>query len=128
MSRTMLYRTHPHVSWHQKRVGISIIQIGARSFISGIILCSVGNYNPGCLVGYRNPVSRVDWIEIVSSSHVRALGVAFCSGLTGINFLYTSSDSSGWVGNSKGPGIARGPLSIPKRIDGSCLLVGLDRF
>lgn len=55
--------------------------------------------------------------------------MAFCSeGLTGIKFIFTNSDSSGWVGDSNGPGIAQGILSIPERLDWYCLLAGLDCF
>jgi hypothetical protein len=33
---------------------------------------------------------------------------------------------AGWVGDSNGPGIAQGILSIPERLDWYCLLAGLD--
>lgn len=77
-------------------------------------------------VRYHIPPSK-KWIEIPSSSHVKALCVAFCSeGLTGIKFIFTNSGSSGWVGDSNGPGIAQGILGIQERLNWYCLLAGLD--
>lgn len=105
----------PHQQY--QRIGISAVQIGTRSFISGI------NLFPSRLVGYHIPDSE-KWIEIPPTSHVKALGVVFCSGeLTGIKFIFTNSDSgwvgdsTGWLGHSNGPGIAQGMLSVPDRLD-----------
>ncbi|KXG47395.1 uncharacterized protein PGRI_012650 [Penicillium griseofulvum] len=130
--RVIYYRTQsfvPPLPQYRRRIGISTIQFGARRFISGINLfpsgeCSVVNHQ----VGYHNPASET-WIEIPDNFHVKALGVAFCSqGLTGIKFIYTGSNSSRWVGNSNGPGIAHGTLSIPEKSNRHCLLVGLDKY
>lgn len=128
--RVLYHRAQPFMpsrQHHRQRIGISTVQIGARSFISGINLFLSGD-NVDRPVGYHIPAFE-KWIEIPSSSHVKALCVAFCSeGLTGIKFIFTNSDSSGWVGDSNGPGIAQGILSIPERLDWYCLLAGLDCF
>jgi hypothetical protein len=128
--RVLYHRTQPFMpprQHHRQRIGISTVQIRTRSFISGINLFLPGD-NVDRLVGYHIPAFQ-KWIEIPSSSHVKALCVAFCSeGLTGIKFIFTNSDSSGWVGDSNGPGIAQGILSIPERLDWYCLLAGLDCF
>lgn len=58
---------------------------------------------------------------------MKALCVAFCSeGLTGVKFIFTNSDSSGWVGDSNSPGIAQDILSIPERLNWYCLHADLD--
>lgn len=128
----LYHRTQPFMplrQHHRQRIGISTVQIGARSFISGINLFLSGECNVvDRPVGYHIPAFE-KWIEIPSSSHVKALCVAFCSeGLTGIKFIFTNSDSSDWVGDSNGPGIAQGILSIPERLNWYCLLAGLDCF
>jgi hypothetical protein len=98
-------------------------------FISGINLFPSEECNViDCAIGYHIPGSE-KWIEIPSSSNLEALCVAFCSeGLAGIQFIFTNSHPSGWVGDSNGPGIALGILSIPETLNRSCLLVGLDCF
>ena len=114
---------------HQRRIGISTVQIGARSFISGLHLfpsreCTAVSR----LVGYHNPASE-KWIQIPSTAYLKAICVAFCSeGLTGVGFIFTSSDSPYWVGESNGPGIAQGALNVPNRLDPNYLLAGLDQF
>ncbi|KAJ5619619.1 hypothetical protein N7510_003603 [Penicillium lagena] len=112
---------------HRQRIGISIVKIGARGFISGINLFPSGEHNDvDRLVGYRIPASEV-WIDIPST--VKSLCVAFCSeGLTGIKFAFTNSDSSGWIGSSSGPGIAYGTIDIPNKLEQCRLLAGLDRY
>ncbi|KGO74307.1 hypothetical protein PITC_019770 [Penicillium italicum] len=130
--RVLYHRTQSFVvplQPYRQRIGISIIQFGAQSFISGINLFPCRERNVvGLRVGYQNSASE-RWIEIPKNSHVEALGVAFCSqGLTGIKFIYTGSNSSGWLGDSNGPGIANGTLSIPEGSNWHCLLVGLDRY
>lgn len=70
------------------RIAISSVQIGARSFMSGVDL--------GGPVGYHIPESE-KWIKMPPPSQVEALGVAFCSEeLTGNKFIFTNSDSD-WV-------------------------------
>lgn len=128
--RVLHHKTQPFMLSCQHRrqhIGISTVQIGARSFISGINLFLSGD-NVDRPVGYRIPAFE-KWIEIPSSSHVQALCMAFCSeGLTGIKFIFANADSSGWVGDSNGPGIAQGILSIPEKPDWHWLLAGLDCF
>ena len=128
--RVLYHRTQPFMpsrQHHRQRIGISTVDIGTRSFISGINLF-LPEDNVDRPVGYHIPAFE-KWIEIPPSSHVKALCVAFCSeGLTGIKVMFTNSDSSGWVGDSNGPGIAQGILSIPERLDWYCLLAGLDCF
>lgn len=118
----------PPLQQYQQRIGITTIQFGTRRFISGINLFPSGECNAvGHRVGYQIPASE-KWIEIPDTLHVKAFGVAFCSqGLTAIKFIYSASNSSGWVGNSNGPGIANGTLGIPDGSNWRCLLVGLDR-
>lgn len=93
----------------QQRIGISIVQIGANKFISGLRLFPTRQCNTvGCLLGYHNPDSE-RWIEIPCAFHVKALDVAFCpQGLRGVKLITTDANSSGWVGVSNGPGIAYG--------------------
>ncbi|OQE10215.1 hypothetical protein PENVUL_c004G08176 [Penicillium vulpinum] len=130
--RVLYHRKQSFISplWQcQQRIGISTIQFGTQSFISGITLFPSEEHDiVDSQVGYHNPASEI-WIDIPDAFHVKALGVAFCSeGLTGIKLIYTDSSSSGWVGSPDGPGIARGTLSIPERPNQCCLLVGLDRY
>lgn len=71
----------------------------------------------GRSLGYHNPASET-WVKVPYTSHVKALGVAFCSqGLWGLNFITTDSNPSGWIGVSNGPGIAYGTLSFPEKSD-----------
>ncbi|RAK96808.1 uncharacterized protein BO80DRAFT_416097 [Aspergillus ibericus CBS 121593] len=114
---------------NRRRIGISTVQIGARSFISGVHLFPSGESNAiHRSVGYHNPYSQ-KWIDVPSTSHLEALSVAFCSeGLTGVKFTFTPSDSSYWVGESNGPGIAQGTLIVPERSNRNYLLAGLDHF
>lgn len=133
--RVLYYRaqsitpSHGHHRQHLSRIGISTVKMGVRNFISGISLLSSEDCKATRrLTGYHNPVSE-RWIEILSISHVQAFCVAFCAeGLTGIKFIYTNSDSTDWIGDSIGPGVAQGTLRIPERTERCCLLVGLDRF
>ena len=130
--RVLYHRTQSLAPLHwtcRQRIGISSVQIGARSFVSGIDLFLSDNSNVGSrLIGYRNPASE-KWMEIPSGSHVEAICVAFCSeGLRGLQFKFSNSESSVWVGESKGPGIAYGTLKIPEKSDQCCLLAGLDRY
>lgn len=130
--RVLYHRTQPFMPSHQhhrQQIGVSTVQIGARSFISGINLFLSGECNVvDRLVGYHTPAFE-KWIKVPSSSNVEALCVAFCSeGLTGIKLIFTDSDSSGWVGDKNGPGIAQGILSIPERSNWYCLLAGLDCY
>ncbi|PYH74879.1 F-box protein [Aspergillus vadensis CBS 113365] len=114
---------------HEKRIGISTVNIGARRFISGInILPSdEGNY-VGRLIGYRNPAAET-CIDMPTNLLIKALRVAFCSeGLVGIQLQYDNSASSCWIGDSSGPGIAQGTLQIPTREDQYHLLADIDRF
>ncbi|KAI9045251.1 F-box protein [Aspergillus affinis] len=119
----------PLARGHRQRIGISTIQIGTRGFISGISLFPPGdNIAVDHQAGYHNHASE-KWVEIPSSSYVNALCVSFCSeGLTGIKFMFTNSDPSGWIGNNSGPGIAYGTLTIPEGNNQYCLLASLDRF
>lgn len=119
----------PSGQQHRQRIGISIIQIGKRSFVSGLNLFAPGEGNlVGSLIGYRIPASE-KWIEVPSTSHIEALSVAFCSeGLTGIKFLFANSASSGWVGDSNGPGIAQGTRGVPKQANQPFVLADFDRF
>lgn len=129
--RVLYYRAQSLVlpcQRHQQRIGISTVQIGARKFISGIKLVASGECVVGRRVGYHNPASE-EWIEITFTSHIKALGVTFSSeGLTGIKFVFTNSDSSGWVGDSDSLGVAHGTLTIPEKMNRYFLLAGLDRF
>ncbi|PYH94556.1 hypothetical protein BO71DRAFT_419279 [Aspergillus ellipticus CBS 707.79] len=119
----------PPSSQSLSRIGISIVHIGAQSFVAGINLFPSRECNSiGYSVGYHNPASE-KWIEIPSTSHLKAFGVAFCcDGLTGIQFIFTNSDPSGWFGVSKGNGIAQGILEIPESFNRYYLLASLDRF
>ncbi|KAJ5607351.1 hypothetical protein N7537_003970 [Penicillium hordei] len=130
--RVLYHRMQPFVfplQQHRQRIGISTIQFGTQIFISGINLFPSGERSTdGHRVGYQNPAFE-KWIEIPNTFHVKALGVAFCSqGLTGIKFIYTESNSSGWVGDSNGPGISNGALSIPEGSNLHYLLACLDRY
>ncbi|KAE8137955.1 hypothetical protein BDV38DRAFT_292569 [Aspergillus pseudotamarii] len=114
---------------HPRRIGISTIKIGTRGFISGINIYSSGGCNVvGRLVGYHNPVSE-KWIEIPSTSDVKAICVALSSeGLKAIKFKFGNSYASDWVGESNGPGIAYGTLTIPDGTYCCFLVIGLDHF
>lgn len=129
--RALYHRMQPFVvplQQHRQRIGISTIQFGARRFISGINLFPSEDSTVGHRIGYQNPAFE-KWVEIPNTFRVKALGVAFCSqGLTEIKFIYTASNSSGWVGDSNGPGISNGTLSIPEGSNLHCLLVCLDRY
>lgn len=109
----------------RQRIGISTIQLGTRSFISGINLSD----SPGCTVGYRIPSSE-KWVEMPPTSELRAIHVAFRSeGLTGVRFIFQDSRSSDWVGDTRSSGIAFGALSIPENgSEWPDLLAGLDYF
>ncbi|PKY08597.1 hypothetical protein P168DRAFT_323700 [Aspergillus campestris IBT 28561] len=132
--RTVLYSrsqlSKPPHGQHQRRWGISMVGIGAQFFISGIDLRVSGECDAsgGRLLGYHNPAA-MKWVEIPSTTPIRALGVAFRSGgLTGLNLISPNSYSSGWVGVSNGPGVSIGTLVIPEGRGQYCLLAGLDHL
>ena len=131
--RVLCYRmqlSKPSPVQHQRRFCISMVQIGARRFISGINLpvsreCDASD---GRLLGYHNPTLKM-WVDIPSTARLRGLEVAFCSeGLRGIKLIFTNFNSPGWFGVNNGEGIATGILEIPQGRGRCCLLAGLDHF
>lgn len=114
----------------KRQIGISTIQIGAFSFISGINLYpAADSKSADHAIGYRIPTSE-KWVEIPPRSELRAICVAFRSeGLTGVRFVFEDSTSCDWVGNTRGSGIAFGILVLQKEgSDWPHLLAGLDNF
>ncbi|KAL3469477.1 hypothetical protein BJX99DRAFT_265147 [Aspergillus californicus] len=128
--RVLHYRSQsliPPSQQEPQRIGISTIQIGERTFISGINLFPTEACESR-LVGYRIPAHE-QWIEIPPTLQVEAFCAALCSeGLTGIKLIFTDSTSSGWIGNGKGQGVALGTLPISPVLQQPYLLAGLDRF
>ncbi|KAJ5627220.1 hypothetical protein N7528_004647 [Penicillium herquei] len=79
-------------------------------------------------IGYHIPGS-VKWIEMPDNSCLREIHVAFCSeGLAGIRFVFADSTSSNWIGDTEGPGMAFGTLTVHEGPDPQYLLAGLDYF
>ncbi|CAG8192000.1 unnamed protein product [Penicillium salamii] len=125
--RKLFYRSQSLYFPHQpieRRIGVSIIKLGTKSFISGI------NFHDSTsrVIGYRIPSSE-EWVQMPFASELREIAVAFRSeGLTGVKFVFEDS-SSDWVGDEQSWGIAFGRLTIPET--GSWwphLLAGLDNF
>lgn len=114
---------------HSWRLGISTVRMGARTFISGIAISSLGVCKSvRHLIGYHHPASEVS-IEIPFASDINAIGVAFCAeGLTGIKFFFQTSVSSRWIGDSNGSEIAQGTMNLPDGTPGPFLFAGLDNF
>ncbi|KAL3456632.1 hypothetical protein BJX64DRAFT_296528 [Aspergillus heterothallicus] len=110
------------------RIGVSTVQVGARTFISGISMLSLtGSESLRCL-GYRDPTNE-KWIEIPPTTYLEVIWVAFSSeGLTAFGIQVPGSKCVTWVGESSGPGIACGTLVIPQDISSCGLYVGLDNF
>jgi hypothetical protein len=80
------------------------------------------------VIGYRITVSE-QWIEIPPADSIKAIWVAFrAEGLTALGLEFADSQSHIWVGDSGGPGVARGMLEIPGNLRESCLFVGLDSY
>lgn len=106
-------------------IGISTVKIGTKTFISGINLFQKQEAR---LLGYHMPSSE-KWVEIPCGSRVESIRVAFCCyGLTGIEFVFENSHTSGWVGDNSGAGIAQGTLSIPKSVARYFLVARLDNL
>lgn len=113
----------PH--YQHRRIGISTVKPTTQAFISGI---NFFQQQEAGLVGYHMPASE-KWVEIPCNSRLEFIRVAFCSeGLTGIQFIFENSHTSGWVGDYSGPGIAQGTLSIDKSTDRPLLVAYLDSF
>lgn len=123
--RALYYRAQslmPPPQQSELWIGISTIQVGVQTFISGINLFPASR-----IIGYHIPASE-KWINIPSTD-LRAVHVAFCSeGLTGIKFVFEDLNSSDWVGDTSSPGIAFGTLTIQEGPDWPYLLAGLDYF
>ncbi|KAL4925560.1 uncharacterized protein BDV17DRAFT_283839 [Aspergillus undulatus] len=118
--RVLHYRAQslaPFDRQHERRIGVSIVQIGARRFILGINLHTLGGCNIACLVGYHIP-SPAKWIKIPSNSDANVKEI--CLECTDLN-------SSGWVGENHGTDIGIGTLSMPEGTYGHHLLAGLVR-
>ncbi|CAG8920000.1 unnamed protein product [Penicillium salamii] len=125
--RQLFYRSQSLYFPHQpteRRIGVSIIKLGAKSFISGI------NFHGSTsrVIGYRIPSSE-EWVQMPPASELREIGMAFCGeGLTGVVFAFENS-SSDWVGDKQSREVTFGRLTIPET--GSWwphLLAGLDNF
>ncbi|KAL6234049.1 hypothetical protein BDW75DRAFT_251655 [Aspergillus navahoensis] len=106
-----------------EQIAVSTVQIGARSFISGVRFVK----DTAGLIGYNySPCETM--IHSPDSSKIQTIHVAICSqGLTGIGFTFSNSESTPWIGQSQGPDIALGNLCVAEA--GPCYLVaGLDSF
>lgn len=131
--RALYHRAQSLMPPHQptdRRIAISTIKVGTRSFISGINLYpATDNDSSSCAIGYRIPASE-KWVEIPPFSGLRAIRVAFrAEGLTGVKFVFEDSESFDWVGDTRSSGIAFGILAIQKEgSDWPYLLAGLDHF
>ncbi|KAL4739072.1 hypothetical protein BDV11DRAFT_215546 [Aspergillus similis] len=122
--RTLHYRSGPVplADRSHQQITVSTIQVGARCFVAGV---RFANKDTASLIGYHHSTSET---TIYSPDKIRTVHVAFCSqGLTGIRFTFSNSESSPWIGQSHGPGIALGNISIAGT--NPCYLVaGLDSF
>lgn len=120
--RLLLFRSHDQHD--PRRITVSTLRVGARSFISAIGISGDCSEDVDRTIGFRNASTKC--VEVPWSSRVKTIHVAFCSqGLTGIQFIFTNSDPFIWFGCNHGPGIARATLSIPEATN-PCLVAGFD--
>ncbi|KAL4915381.1 hypothetical protein BDW62DRAFT_125057 [Aspergillus aurantiobrunneus] len=120
----LLYHTIQTLRNHTKRIAVSTVQLGARSFISGVGFPTDPG-QPRAWVGYHHAATE-KWIEVPLPSRIQSISVAFCSqGLRGIKFTFTDSGPTPWVGESHSPGIAHGTLNV---VNPCYLVAGLDLF
>ncbi|KAL4993288.1 hypothetical protein BDV10DRAFT_199823 [Aspergillus recurvatus] len=94
-----------------------------QSFISGMRFAE----DMTGLIGYHHSPGETR-VYAPESTRIQTIHVAFCSqGLTGISFTFSNSESTPWIGQSNGPGIALGNLCVAET-DPCCLVAGLDSF
>ncbi|KAL5041593.1 hypothetical protein BDW71DRAFT_201251 [Aspergillus fruticulosus] len=106
-----------------EQIAVSTVQVGARSFISGVRFTK----DMAGFIGYHHTPGET-MIQSPDSTKIQTIHVAFCSqGLTGIGFTFSNSESTLWVGQSHGPGIALGSLCVAET-DPCYLVAGLDSF
>lgn len=100
---------------HYNAIVVSTIRLGSRCFISGICMLSdPSDTAQAPWVGYPECTKKV-WIRIPPATRPESISVAFCSqGLRGIRFNFKNSESSVWVGDSSGMGVACGLLFVPE--------------
>ncbi|KAL4812917.1 hypothetical protein BDW67DRAFT_188152 [Aspergillus spinulosporus] len=105
-----------------QQIIVSTIQLGTRCFVSGIRLAKKDRAS---LLGYHHSTSATT-IYSPDRTNITTIHVAFSSqGLTGIKFTFSNSESSPWIGQSHGPEIALGNLSMAET-DHYYLVAGLD--
>ncbi|KAL4757301.1 F-box protein [Aspergillus foveolatus] len=124
--RILHYRSGPILIADRSRqhIIVSTIQIGARCFISGV---RFAKKDTASLIGYHHSASGAT-IYSPDQTNIRTIHVAFSSqGLTGISFTFSNSESSPWIGQSHGPEIALGNLSMVET-EPCYLVAGLDSF
>ncbi|KAK2759508.1 hypothetical protein FQN54_002987 [Arachnomyces sp. PD_36] len=111
-------------------IGVSMIQVGQRTYISGIRYRWSGSQeNAPTSLGFRN-LSDEKIIEISPGANIEAVYVAFVPrGLVGIKFSLAGGDpASDWIGQKEGANIAYGVLKPPKQFDQYYLVANLDPY
>jgi hypothetical protein len=107
-------------------IGISIVDIGTRCYISGM-KCQF-SHDPGAgmsCVGFL--VANVESIHIPPGAIIQTVEVAFrTTGLVGIRVCFSGHESSKWIGQNEGKDVARGSLKIPENSETFYMVVGLD--
>ncbi|KAL3442297.1 hypothetical protein BJX65DRAFT_312988 [Aspergillus insuetus] len=110
------------------RLGVTLVHIGARRYISGIKIFTSGEHDANVQqIGFPMPDEEV--ADIPASSSLKAIEVAFRpEGLTGIRFGFRGRGDSPWLGHHSGEGVTRGILDVPAGQAHCSLLLGFDRL
>jgi hypothetical protein len=108
------------------RLGVTLVQIGARRYISGTKVFTSGEDDANVQqIGF--PMPDEEHLDIPATSSLKAVEVAFRpEGLTGIRFLFNGARDLPWLGCHSGEGITRGILDVPVDRNPCSLLLGFD--
>ncbi|KAE8165221.1 hypothetical protein BDV40DRAFT_259020 [Aspergillus tamarii] len=117
----------PHTMLHGGEIKISTVQLGARTFISGISHHSTGIKEQA--IGYGNMTGQRT-INVPPGAIFNQIEVAFCpEGIRGIRFHFRGNTSCDWVGDTRDKEMSYGVLQIPHSAHGTYhILAGTDAY
>ncbi|KAJ0417371.1 hypothetical protein BJY00DRAFT_289777 [Aspergillus carlsbadensis] len=116
---------------HEGRVGITMLQVGMRRYISALQYVPEKERDDGD-VGARQagfPTPDEQWMQISRDSYLERVEVAVLpEGLVGVRFLIKDQETAPWLGQCSGEGVSRGVFTVPMGVQECGLLLGFDRY
>ncbi|KAL2833864.1 hypothetical protein BDW59DRAFT_156665 [Aspergillus cavernicola] len=129
--RALSFRMHDLARTYHggARLGVSFVEIGSKTFVSGMRLVQPEKYPFGNFqLGFHNPVTE-RWIMIQRFAYLQGFCFAYSDeGLRGLQVLPAGRPATYWVGDAEGPGISHRRIGISSAPSWYALNVGLDQY